>query len=102
MRSRPIVENVSEKSRTEWNPAIVFNNIAESPTNLISNQNCKKKCIADDPIGFIDFDSINLWSVEDVAKAGKLLKKPPIECQFNDEQEMRRVYSMIYDVFRCK
>lgn len=42
------------------------------------------------------------WTVSDLAKAGCLLASPPIHTRFHDEQEMRRVYSLIYDVFRCK
>lgn len=42
------------------------------------------------------------WTVGDIAKAGGLLAIPPIQTNFEDEQEMRRVYTLIYDVFRCK
>lgn len=42
------------------------------------------------------------WTVGDIAKAGCLLSLPPISTCFEDEQEMRRVYTLIYDVFRCK
>ncbi|XP_019865526.1 uncharacterized protein LOC109594730 isoform X2 [Aethina tumida] len=42
------------------------------------------------------------WTVSDIAKAGCLLQTPPIGTQFEDEQEMRRVYTLIYDVFRYK
>nr|CAH7756823.1 unnamed protein product [Callosobruchus chinensis] len=42
------------------------------------------------------------WTVSDIAKAGCLLCCPPKETSFEDEQEMRRVYSLIYDVFRYK
>lgn len=42
------------------------------------------------------------WTVSDIAKAGCLLTAPPITTSFDDEQEMRRVYTLIYDVFRCK
>lgn len=42
------------------------------------------------------------WTVSDLAKAGCLLANPPINTRFNHEQEMRRIYSLIYDVFRCK
>lgn len=37
-----------------------------------------------------------------VLKAARLLCKPPLEVHFVDEQEMRCVYSLIYDVFRCE
>jgi hypothetical protein len=43
-----------------------------------------------------------LWDLSEFAKAGKLLKTPPMNVEFYDEYEMRKVYSLIYDVFRCK
>lgn len=43
-----------------------------------------------------------LWNLSEFAKAGKLLKNPPMEVNFYDEYEMRKVYSLMYDVFRCK
>ncbi|KAG7305266.1 hypothetical protein JYU34_009311 [Plutella xylostella] len=42
------------------------------------------------------------WDIAKVLKAGRLLCKPPLEVTFEDEQEMRVVYSLIYDVFRYK
>ncbi|KAK9884452.1 hypothetical protein WA026_007296 [Henosepilachna vigintioctopunctata] len=42
------------------------------------------------------------WTVSDLAKAGCLLHSPPIGTVFDDEQEMRRVYTLIYDVYRYK
>uniref|UniRef100_A0AAR5PJ68 SAM-dependent MTase RsmB/NOP-type domain-containing protein n=1 Tax=Dendroctonus ponderosae TaxID=77166 RepID=A0AAR5PJ68_DENPD len=42
------------------------------------------------------------WTVGDISKAGCLLTIPPQHVDFDDEQEMRRVYSLIYDVFRYK
>ncbi|CAG9090333.1 unnamed protein product [Plutella xylostella] len=42
------------------------------------------------------------WDIAKVLKAGRLLCKPPLEVSFEDEQEMRVVYSLIYDVFRYK
>ena len=35
-------------------------------------------------------------------KAACLLSKPPRPVEFIDEQEMRFVYSLIYEVFRCE
>lgn len=43
-----------------------------------------------------------LWDLSEFAKAGKLLKFPPMDVEFYDEYEMRKVYSLMYDVFRCK
>ncbi|KAG5898472.1 hypothetical protein JTB14_015476 [Gonioctena quinquepunctata] len=42
------------------------------------------------------------WTVSDIAKAGCLLSTQPIPTAFEDEHEMRRVYTLIYDVFRYK
>ncbi|CAG5010068.1 unnamed protein product [Parnassius apollo] len=42
------------------------------------------------------------WDIGQVTKAARLLFKPPMEVEFADEQEMRCVYSLIYDVFRYK
>jgi hypothetical protein len=61
------------------------------------------------PLGYCDLefsvfhegDSV-MWDLSEFAKAGKLLKTPPMDVEFNDEYEMRKVYSLIYDVFRCK
>ncbi|RZC38122.1 methyltransferase NSUN7, partial [Asbolus verrucosus] len=42
------------------------------------------------------------WTVSDISKAGCLLTQPPLKTNFEDEQEMRRVYTLIYNVFRHK
>ncbi|XP_034825357.1 putative methyltransferase NSUN7 isoform X1 [Maniola hyperantus] len=42
------------------------------------------------------------WDIGQVMKAARLLCKPPMPVSFEDEQEMRCVYSLIYDVFRYK
>ncbi|KAJ0179214.1 hypothetical protein K1T71_004926 [Dendrolimus kikuchii] len=42
------------------------------------------------------------WDIGQVLKAARLLCKPPMQVDFVDEQEMRCVYSLIYDVFRYK
>lgn len=43
-----------------------------------------------------------VWTLDDITNAAKLLKKPPGKVRFSNEYEMRKVYSLIYDVFRCK
>lgn len=43
-----------------------------------------------------------LWNLKDFSNAGKLMQKTPSPVRFYDEYEMRKVYSLIYDVFRCK
>jgi hypothetical protein len=62
----------------------------------------RKICMSDDIISYCNADEVSLWDSEDFAKAGKLLKKPPMPVNFVDEYEMRKVYSLIYDVYRCK
>uniref|UniRef100_A0A1A9WQ06 SAM-dependent MTase RsmB/NOP-type domain-containing protein n=1 Tax=Glossina brevipalpis TaxID=37001 RepID=A0A1A9WQ06_9MUSC len=42
------------------------------------------------------------WTLENICQAAQLLKKPPEDVTFVNEHEMRRVYSLIYDVFRYK
>ncbi|KAE8746505.1 hypothetical protein FOCC_FOCC006739 [Frankliniella occidentalis] len=42
------------------------------------------------------------WTCADLAKAGLLLALPPRPVDFDDEAEMRRVFALAYDVFRCK
>ncbi|KAH9641593.1 hypothetical protein HF086_017117 [Spodoptera exigua] len=42
------------------------------------------------------------WDIGQVVKAARLLSKPPLPVDFIDEQEMRCVYSLIYEVFRYK
>ncbi|XP_058835489.1 uncharacterized protein LOC131692450 isoform X2 [Topomyia yanbarensis] len=62
----------------------------------------RRRCYLDNPIDFCNIDEYNQWRLEDIARAGKLLKNPPQEVSFDDEFVMRKVYSMIYDVFRFK
>lgn len=42
------------------------------------------------------------WTLPTIANAAKLLRKPPINVNFQNEHEMRLAYSLIYDVFRCE
>lgn len=55
----------------------------------------------DDPLNFLNTDFLNMWKLDDLVKAAKLLRRPVIPTEFANEHEMRRVYAMIYDVFRC-
>jgi len=41
------------------------------------------------------------WTLPTIANAAKLLRKPPILVDFQNEHEMRLAFSLIYDVFRC-
>ena len=47
-------------------------------------------------------DKSKFWNIKTISLAAKLLAKPPKQVQFENEHEMRKVYSLIYDVFRCK
>lgn len=51
---------------------------------------------------YVDIEMLSNWNLNDLTAAGKLLRKPPLPCQFDDEHVMRRVFAMIYDVYRCK
>lgn len=62
----------------------------------------RQKCFLQNPNIFIKSKSKNFWSLNDIFIAAKLLKKPPDSVKFESEYEMRKVYSLIYDVFRCK
>jgi hypothetical protein len=44
---------------------------------------------------------VKTWTASDIIKAGCILTIPPRHLHFEDEGEMRRIYSLIYDVFRC-
>lgn len=60
-------------------------------------------CCADEFRLSVSHENSNvLWNLSEFAKAGKLLKNPPMDVNFCDEYEMRKVYSLMYDVFRCK
>lgn len=103
MKFRPPDEIKPKKE--QWDQNFDYVNIAPipPPTSLISVIKKKKiKCISEDLISLLDISQVNLWGLEDYAKAGKLLSVPATKCIFVDEQEMRRVYSLIYDVFRCE
>lgn len=77
-----------------------------SPISSSPNQDTKKKilgfCSEEFRISVSGLANGVLWSLSDFAKAGKLLKSPSMAVEFYDEYEMRKVYSLIYDVFRCK
>ncbi|KAK4883650.1 hypothetical protein RN001_006969 [Aquatica leii] len=62
-------------------------------TNEVS-QNSRKESVAGPPP--------ITWTVNDIAKAASLLSTPSQRIHFDDEQEMRRVYTLIYDTYRYK
>lgn len=84
-----------------WDDGFDFANISSKtrPTSLSID---RVRCHIDDPIKFINTAALGVWDLSDIAKAGRLLRRPKIPCEFENEHEMRRVYSLIYDVFRCK
>lgn len=89
--------------KTIWDPdsQFVLTPISSpSPASGFSLR--RKKCVFDDPMDFLNLNELSSWSLFDLTTAAKLLRKPPIACTFSDEHEMRRVYSMIYDVYRCR
>lgn len=98
---RPLEEVVTKKIKQPWDPD---SQLAISPMSTPASgfSSKRKKCIVDDPMDFVDVDMLSIWNLNDLTRAGKLLRKPPLPCHFDDEHEMRRVYSMIYDVYRCK
>lgn len=75
----------------DWNITEKHKN-PQCDTAIVRFRNSRKKCGVN-PI---------TWTVTDISKAGHLLAVPPKDTNFGDEQEMRRVYTLIYDVFRCK
>ena len=93
---------MKKKETHVWDPNIAMFSFSTESSPASGCTVKRRKCVVDDPIEYLDMSLLNVWNVEDLAKSGKLLRKPPITCVFRDEHEMRRVYSMIYDVFRCK
>lgn len=99
--SRPLEEVVAKKIKPPWDPDTQMM-ISPMSTPASGHSTKRKKCILDDPMDFVDAEMLSAWNLHDLTAAGKLLRKPPLPCHFDDEHEMRRVYSMIYDVYRCK
>lgn len=98
---RPLEEVVAKKIKQQWDPdhQIIISPLSTPASGLMSK---RKRCIVDDPMDFVDVNRLSSWNLHDLTAAAKLLRRPPLPCQFDDEHEMRRVYSMIYDVYRCK
>ncbi|XP_065361983.1 uncharacterized protein LOC135955560 [Calliphora vicina] len=71
---------------------------ATSPSNCMTSE--LKKC------GRIFIKSnkkVNVcWTLDNICKAAQLLKKPSENPIFTNEHDMRKVYSLVYDVFRYK
>lgn len=96
----PLEEVVAKKIKQPWDPDAIIISPLSTPASGFSIK--RKRCIVDDPMDYVNIDTLSLWNLHDLTSAGKLLRKPPLPCHFDDEHEMRRVYSMIYDVYRCK
>lgn len=102
---RSSLDEITEKKKIKgiWDPEshfILTPISTPSPASGFSLR--RKKCVFDDPLDFLNMNELSTWNLFDLTTAAKLLRKPPIACNFSDEHEMRRVYSMIYDVYRCR
>lgn len=42
------------------------------------------------------------WNLEDLAKATRLLQQAAVHTIFSNEFDMRRIFCMVYDVYRRK
>lgn len=98
---RTFDEATRRDEKPKWDPIEDFQRITSSSPNG-RMQAIRKRCYRDHPIEYIDVNVLGNWSMLHIANSGKLLRKPPIYVDFKDEHEMRKVYSLIYDVFRCK
>ncbi|XP_055856969.1 uncharacterized protein LOC129919895 isoform X2 [Episyrphus balteatus] len=101
LSSRTLEEITRRKERPIFDPTFVIEKFSPSSTPN-GKFDLRKRCAPDQPIEFIDANVLGCWPLENIAKAAKLLRKPPLSVEFGDEHEMRRVYSLIYDVFRYK
>lgn len=99
-RSADVVLKKGEKPI--WDAEHIFEYVSPMVSPGSGSSAGRKKCLIDYPMAYIDTNVIGCWSLETIGMAGKLLRKPPIVVKFDDEYEMRKVYSLIYDVFRCE
>ncbi|XP_037908651.1 uncharacterized protein LOC119650170 isoform X2 [Hermetia illucens] len=99
-RSADVVLKKGEKPI--WDAEHIFEYVSPMVSPGSGSSAGRKKCLIDYPMAYIDTNVIGCWSLETIGMAGKLLRKPPIAVKFDDEYEMRKVYSLIYDVFRYK
>ncbi|KAK5649894.1 hypothetical protein RI129_000923 [Pyrocoelia pectoralis] len=86
---------LEEKEPTQlhhWN--IIEKESSSISKSIESNQSDRRQSLSEPvPIS---------WTINDLAKSACLLEMPPKPVSFDDEQEMRRVYTLIYDTFRYK
>lgn len=109
--SRSLEEIAAIKEKHLWDPEVFSFSVQSSPTVSEAALRIRRRCRADNPLEFLNPDFLHVWQLDDLVKAAKLLRpktpvqststETPVRCGFADEHEMRRVYSMIYDVFRC-
>jgi hypothetical protein len=90
---------------TQWDSKEELDVQSYSPISTSPSQDPKKKKVLghchEDFKASISLDHLEvIWTLSDFAKAGKLLKS--MDVVFYDEYEMRKIYSLIYDVFRCE
>lgn len=94
-------EITAKKVKYIWDPEVFSFSNKSSPL-AAECLAIRRRCVLDDPLSFLNTEFLNKWKLDDLIKAAKLLRRPVIATKFENEHEMRRVYSMIYDVFRCK
>lgn len=100
--SRVPESNSANKIKEHWDPD--FQTLVSPLSTPTSNASTKrKKCFIDNPANFIDTNIPIIWGLKDLVMASNLMNGDTAKvCSFSDEYETRRVYSMVYDVFRCK
>lgn len=90
LRSEYDTENI------DWEP--LENNQNKSMTGSAINMNVTARTSTDDEAFSSDFQ----WNLEDLSKAIKLLRQVPVDQIFSNEFDMRRIFAMVYDVYRRK
>lgn len=100
--STPIETLSGSKAIEHWDPNFQYL-VTPLSTPASTSSSKRKTCIIDDPTDFINENIPIAWTLMDLVMASKLLGGVSSKlCNFSDEYETRRVYSMVYDVFRCK
>lgn len=80
----------------DWEP--LENNQNKSMTGSVVNMNVTACTTTDDDAITPDFQ----WNLDDLSKAIKLLRQVPVDQIFSNEFDMRRIFAMVYDVYRRK
>lgn len=106
-RTSSLEEIAATKEKHLWDPDVFSFSVQSSPTGADAALRIRRHCRVDNPLDFLNPDFLHVWQLDDLVKAAKLLRPKTMvattttKCSFVNEHEMRRVYSMIYDVFRC-